>query len=60
MPVRLGFRRAGPDDPVTGHTGFACADRRRLAARHAAAGARILAVLPTRLRWPTPPAAGTA
>jgi hypothetical protein len=46
MPVRLGFRRAGPDDPVTGHLEFACADRQRLAARHAAAGARILAVLP--------------
>ena len=46
MPVRLGFRRAGPDDPVTGHIEFACADRQRLAARHAAAGAGILAVLP--------------
>jgi len=31
---------------VTGHLAFACADRRALAARHAAAGARILAVLP--------------
>ena len=46
MPVRPGFRRAGPDDPVTGRTGFSGADCRRLAARHAAAGARILAVLP--------------
>ena len=46
MPVRPGFRQVGPDDPVTGRTGFSCADRRRLAARHAAAGARILAVLP--------------
>jgi Glyoxalase-like domain len=46
LPVRLGFRRASPDDRVTGHLVFACADRERLAARHAAAGARILAVLP--------------
>jgi Glyoxalase-like domain len=46
LPVRLGFRRASPDDRVTGHLGFSCADRERLAARHAAAGARILAVLP--------------
>jgi hypothetical protein len=30
---------------VTGHIGFTCADPQRLAARHAAAGARILAVL---------------
>jgi hypothetical protein len=46
QPVRLELRRAGLDDPVTGHLTFACADRRALAARHAAAGARILAVLP--------------
>jgi hypothetical protein len=46
LPVRLELRRAGPDDRVTGHLAFACADRRALAARHAAAGARILAVLP--------------
>ena len=31
---------------MTGHLAFACADRRALAGRHAAAGARILAVLP--------------
>jgi hypothetical protein len=46
QPVRLGLRRAGLDDRVTGHLAFVCADRERLAARHAAAGARILAVLP--------------
>jgi hypothetical protein len=46
QPVRLELRRAGLDDRVTGHLAFACADRERLAARHAAAGARILAVLP--------------
>jgi Glyoxalase-like domain len=46
QPVRLELRRAGPDDRVTGHLAFACADREQLAARHAAAGARILAVLP--------------
>ena len=46
LPVRLELRRAGLDDRVTGHLAFACADRRALAARHAAAGARILAVLP--------------
>ena len=31
---------------MTGRLAFACADRERLAARDAAAGARILAVLP--------------
>jgi hypothetical protein len=46
LPVRLELRRAGLDDRVTGHLEFSCADRERLAARHAAAGARILAVLP--------------
>jgi hypothetical protein len=46
LPVRMELRRAGLDDRVTGHLAFACADRRALAARHAAAGARILAVLP--------------
>ena len=46
LPVRLELRRAGLDDRVTGHLAFGCADRRALAARHAAAGARILAVLP--------------
>jgi Glyoxalase-like domain len=46
LPVRLELRRAGLDDRVTGHLAFACADRQALAARHAAAGARILAVLP--------------
>ena len=46
QPVRLELRRAGLDDRVTGHLAFACADRERLAARHAAGGARILAVLP--------------
>jgi hypothetical protein len=46
LPVRLELRRAGLDDRVTGHLEFSCADRDRLAARHAAAGARILAVLP--------------
>jgi hypothetical protein len=46
LPVRLELRRASLDDRVTGHLAFACADRRALAARHAAAGARIRAVLP--------------
>ena len=46
LPVRLELRRAALDDRVTGHLAFDCADRRALAARHAAAGARILAVLP--------------
>jgi hypothetical protein len=44
--VRLELRRAEPGDRVAGHLAFACVDRERLAARHAAAGARILAVLP--------------
>jgi hypothetical protein len=46
IPVRLELRRAGLGDRVTGHLAFACADRRALAARHVADGARILAVLP--------------
>ena len=46
LPVRLELRRADLDDRVSGHLAFGCADRRAVAARHAAAGARILAVLP--------------
>jgi hypothetical protein len=46
MPVRMMFRRADLGDRVTGHLGFGCDDRRALAGRHAAAGARIVAVLP--------------
>jgi hypothetical protein len=46
LPVRLELRRAEPGDRVASHLAFACADRERLAGRHAAAGARILAVLP--------------
>jgi hypothetical protein len=60
QPVRLELRRAGLDDRVTGQLAFACADRERLAGRHAAAGARILAVLPARPRWPIPSAGCTA
>jgi len=44
--VRLGFERSDGAGPVTGRLGFSCDDRRALAGRHAAAGARILAVLP--------------
>jgi hypothetical protein len=44
--VRLGFERSDGAGPVTGRLGFSCTDPERLAARHAAAGARILAVLP--------------
>lgn len=47
--VRLLFQRrddAAPGDRVTGHVDFACADRRRLAAAHTAAGARVLANFP--------------
>jgi hypothetical protein len=44
--VRLGFERCDDAGPVTGRLGFGCDDRRALAGRHAAAGARILAVLP--------------
>ena len=54
LPVRLELRRAEPDDRVTGHLAFACADRERLAARHAAAGARILAVLPHQTEMANP------
>ena len=54
QPVRLELRRAGLDDRVTGHLAFGCADRRALAARHAAAGARILAVLPHRTEMADP------
>ena len=46
LPMRLELRRAEPGDRVADHLAFACADRERLADRHAAAGARILAVLP--------------
>lgn len=58
MPARLLFQRrdgAGPRDRVSGHVDFACADRQRLAARHAAAGARILSEFPywTTLTDPT-------
>jgi hypothetical protein len=44
--VRLGFQPCDDAGPVTGRLGFSCTDPERLAARHAAAGARILAVLP--------------
>jgi hypothetical protein len=44
--VRLGFERSDGAGPVTGRLGFSCTDPEQLAARHAAAGARILAVLP--------------
>jgi Glyoxalase-like domain len=44
--VRLGFQPCDGAGPVTGRLGFSCADPERLAARHAASGARILAVLP--------------
>ena len=44
--VRLGFERSDSAGPVTGRLGFSCDDRRAMAGRHAAAGARILAVLP--------------
>jgi hypothetical protein len=44
--VRLGFQPCDDAGPVTGRLGFGCDDRRALAGRHAAAGARILAVLP--------------
>lgn len=49
IPVRLLLQRrdrAAPDDRVTGHADFACADRHRLAALHKATGARILAEFP--------------
>jgi glyoxalase superfamily protein len=54
LPVRLELRRAGLDDRVTGHLAFGCADRERLASRHAAAGARILAVLPHQTKMADP------
>jgi hypothetical protein len=44
--VRLGFQPCDDASPVTGRLGFSCTDRERQAARHATAGARILAVLP--------------
>jgi hypothetical protein len=44
--VRLGFERSDSAGAVTGRLGFSCTDPERLAARHAAVGARILAVLP--------------
>jgi hypothetical protein len=49
IPVRLLLQRrdhAAPGDPVTAHVDFACADRQRLTASHAAAGARVLSVFP--------------
>ncbi len=49
IPVRLLLQRlddAAPGKRVAGHVDFACADRRRLAGLHAAAGARILAEYP--------------
>ena len=46
LPVRLELRRAEPGDRVAAHLAFGCDDRGRLAGRHAAAGARIVAVLP--------------
>jgi tRNA G26 N,N-dimethylase Trm1 len=39
---------------VTGRLGFSCTDPARLAARHAAAGARILAVLPDQTEMADP------
>lgn len=49
IPARLLLQRrddAGPGERVTGHPDFACADRRSLAERHTAAGARIRSVFP--------------
>ena len=49
IPVRLLLQRredAAPGDGVTGHVDFACADRRRLADAHVAAGARVLSKFP--------------
>jgi hypothetical protein len=54
LPVRLELRRAEPGDRVACHLAFACADRERLAGRHAAAGARILAVLPHQTKMADP------
>jgi Glyoxalase-like domain len=54
LPVRLELRRADLDDRVTGRLGFSCTDPARLAARHAAAGARILAVLPDQTEMADP------
>jgi hypothetical protein len=51
MPVRLLLQRreqAAPADRVSGHIDFACTERRGLAQRHAASGARIRSVFP---RW---------
>ena len=48
MPARLLLQRrttAGEDDHVTGHIDFACAEPGRLAQRHVASGARIIAPL---------------
>ena len=52
--VRLGFERSDGAGPVTGRLGFSCTDPARLAARHAAAGARILAVLPDQTEMADP------
>jgi hypothetical protein len=49
IPVRLLFQRLGhaaPEQPVTGHVDFACADRQRLSGLHVAAGARVLSAFP--------------
>jgi hypothetical protein len=51
LPVRLLFQRLDDDAArVTGHLDFACDDRDRLAARHTAAGARVVATFP---HWTT-------
>jgi hypothetical protein len=49
MPARLLLQRraaAGEDDDVTGHIDFACADPTRLAHRHVASGAQVIAPFP--------------
>jgi len=49
MPARLLLQRraaAGEIDDVTGHIDFACADPTRLAQRHVASGAQIIAPFP--------------
>ena len=49
MPARLLLQRrerAAPRDRVSAHVDFACTDRTRLAERHVAAGAQILARFP--------------
>ena len=49
MPARLLLQRraaAGESDDVTGHIDFACADPTRLAHRHVASGAQVIAPFP--------------